>query len=85
MKEHLSVIKAELPVKCFIREVATPPEVILLLHGYSQAAEKFSETILPIIPPKALVIAANGPFIVPQKIEKDYRIGYSWYFYDYCP
>ena len=83
LKKHQSSLEVELPIEYYVQTPASPPkEAILLLHGYGQGAEKFLNLFEPGFLEGSLLIAANGPFMVPEKRGDTYRMGHSWYFYD---
>lgn len=56
--------------------------VYLLLHGYLLDGEFMYKTIQDKLPKDALIIAPNGPFIVPQKKGESYYPKFAWYFFD---
>ena len=64
------------------RPEGIPDQIILLLHGYSESGGGIFKKLEPLLPEKALVIAPNGPFPIPQRTPEGYRMGYSWYFYN---
>lgn len=63
---------------------STCKKLYVLLHGYEENAQRIFDKISPVIPADAHVFAANGPFPIPRKVEGNYRIGFSWYFYDFA-
>ena len=65
-----------------IRQVDQPDRVILLLHGLGERGKRIFRKLLPYLPPKALVIAPNGPFPIQRNKEGRMDFGHSWYFYD---
>ena len=83
---HPHRIEIQVPLVCdyVIRkpESGSARETFLLLHGYSESAEKIFKKLIPVLPSDATVIALNGPFPLPEKKDDGYRVGFSWYFYD---
>jgi len=59
-----------------------PKRIILLLHGYKLNGEFLYDTFIKIMPEDSLVIAPNGPFIVPVIKKESFSAGYAWYFFD---
>jgi predicted esterase len=77
-------VQAHLPFDYVIRESETSPrELILLLHGYSESGGRIFSKLEASLPKDVVVLAPNGPFLIPEKTEKGYRTGYSWYFYNF--
>ena len=58
-------------------------EVVILLHGYQERAERMSRLILPLIPKTASVLIPNAPFPVPIQVDGGFKEAYAWYFYDF--
>lgn len=56
--------------------------VILLLHGYEQDGAGLLKRCAAALPADALAVAPDGLFPLPRKVERRYRVGFSWYFYD---
>jgi predicted esterase len=57
-------------------------EIIFLLHGYGEEGSKIHHQLKSVLPTDALIVAPNGPFLIPERTETGYRAGYSWYFYE---
>lgn len=57
-------------------------EMVVLLHGYRERADRILRLLGDLAPPEADVLAVNGPFPVPIESEKGWKQAYSWYFYD---
>jgi predicted esterase len=56
--------------------------IYLLLHGYMLDG-KFIQNILgPYLPKEQLILAPNGPFMVPYQKDNNYYPRFAWYFYD---
>lgn len=55
---------------------------ILLLHGYAESSSKIIKNLKEVIPKDYDIIAPNGPFPLPEKIESGYKLGFAWYFFD---
>jgi predicted esterase len=64
------------------RKVENPRGAVLLLHGYQESGERIFRRLESSIPPDLDVVAPNGPFPLPERVEEGYRVGFSWYFYD---
>lgn len=75
-------VPVNLYADCACREAENPSEVILLLHGYLQAGDWFLGKLSSALPPGAAVVAPNGPFPIPERKNGQWRLGFSWYFYD---
>jgi predicted esterase len=70
--EHEIIIqKGQNPKRCFV-----------LLHGYLLDAEYIFNKLLPALNENDLVIAPNGPFLIPVKKKEIHIPKYSWYFFD---
>lgn len=90
MKEKVSIaenrifINTPLPFDYLIRHPndEIPQQAFLLLHGFMQSGKKIFESLMPVLPLNSIIIAPNGPFIIPQKKNQNYKLGYSWYFYN---
>ncbi len=65
-----------------MRAPENPRELYVLLHGYQLTARSIYDKLEPHLPADAAVLAPNGPYPVPEKVEVGYRVGFSWYFYD---
>ena len=83
---NLSSQRIEVPVNmAFDYESSGTSECcqhFILLHGYSETGIRIFKKIEPFLPADSLVLAPNGLFAIPQKIEGGYKVGFSWYFYD---
>lgn len=83
-----TTIQSRLPVEYLARESRSesgPQGLVLLLHGYSQTAEKMLLHCGAAIPPEYAVISLSGPFPIPERTRKpspQWKLGYAWYFYD---
>ena len=56
--------------------------IYLLLHGYLLDGAFMFDKLKNILLDKSLILAPNGPFVVPQKKGDSYLAKYSWYFFD---
>jgi hypothetical protein len=65
-----------------LRAPEKPRELYLLLHGYALTARSIHDKLVGILPADSAVLAPNGPYPVPEKVEVGYRVGFSWYFSD---
>jgi predicted esterase len=66
----------------FTLKKGEPKRVYLLLHGYLLDGDFMLKALEGIIPDNSIVIAPNGPFIVPIKKKDKYIAKYAWYFFD---
>jgi predicted esterase len=80
-----TTVIAELPMRFSHRQ--TSPEadskpVLLFVHGFTDTASGFLRRAYPEEnwDPRFEILAPNGPFPVPQKIENNWREAYAWYF-----
>jgi predicted esterase len=81
MKETISVnLKYEHDV--YIQKGHNSKKCFLLLHGYLLNADYIYNKLIPVIDENDLVIAPNGPFLIPVKKNETYKPKYSWYFFD---
>ena len=69
---------------------AKPTRIFLLLHGYLQDGPSMARRLESAIEGweestggHALVLAPSGSYPIPERTEKGYHVGYSWYFYDF--
>lgn len=60
----------------------TPKRIIILLHGYMLDGQYILNKFKDSLPSDSLIIAPNGPFLVPQKKGEEYFPRFSWYFFD---
>ncbi len=79
---HKIKINSPFPMDYFSNECANPKRVIFLLHGYGESGKKIFNRLIDFLPKDALVIAPNGPFPLPEKLEDGYKVSYAWYFYN---
>lgn len=56
--------------------------VFILNHGFMSNNERMWRRFIHRLPPEANVLAANGPYPIPQKDGEGWKVGYSWFFYD---
>lgn len=58
--------------------------IYLLLHGYSLDGSFMFHKISQKLPDDSLIIAPNGPFLVPikSKDKDEFLARYAWYFFD---
>ena len=64
-------------------EVTASTQLVILLHGYQQTARYLYKKLERHLPPDCIVLAPCAPFPVPARNKGGYRIGFSWYFYDF--
>jgi len=77
-------VPTAIPFDCVRRSAgrARAKHLYILLHGFSHAGSKIFDELVQALPADSLVLAPNGPFPVPRRHDKKYRLGFSWYFYD---
>jgi predicted esterase len=73
--------KTSVPVD-FLLKNPKGSQLVILLHGFGQTAEKIFSLLGPSLPKDACVLALNGFFPMPQRIDNKYTVGFAWYFYD---
>jgi predicted esterase len=56
--------------------------LLLVAHGYSDTGASFLRRALPAPPARFELLAPNGPFPVPQRVDGEWKTAYSWYFAD---
>jgi predicted esterase len=68
---------------------AKPSRVFLLLHGFSQDGQHMFKRLESAISAwekssgqHALILAPSGTYPQPERTDKGWRVGYSWYFYN---
>lgn len=78
--------KIKLPIELesgfHTNNVTNPKQVFLLLHGYMLDGQFMYDVFKQYLPSDALIIAPNGPFLIPHKKKDKFIPRYSWYFYD---
>ena len=82
MNEDRLKVSIELEHSILTQKKSTPKRIYLLLHGYLLDAKYILETLLETLPEDSLIIAPNGPFLVPVKKKEVYKSKYAWYFFD---
>lgn len=83
-------LKTILPTTLITNGNSDYQEIILLLHGYSEDAQKIYDKVAPKLDHKKyLIIAANGIYPLVDRFpldtlnnKKKLLRGYAWYFYD---
>ncbi len=75
-------VSLPIPIQYQWRHPAGASELVILLHGYQERAERMAKLILPYVPGEAAILIPNGPFPVPRLKENHIKEGYSWYFYN---
>jgi predicted esterase len=56
--------------------------LLLFLHGYADSAPSFLRRLYPEPDPRFEILAPNGPFPQPQRVEAEWKEAYAWYFAD---
>ena len=57
-------------------------KLYLLLHGYAESAKKIIYKTEHILDQDASILAPNGPFPLPVRLEDRFKLTYAWYFFD---
>lgn len=60
----------------------SPKRRVLLLHGYQQRGETILKLLGPCFDEDTHVIAPNGFFPMAYRAGNNFRLGYTWYFFD---
>jgi len=82
---RLETVSVPLEARLHVRPAVAgevPGRVALLLHGYEQDGEGLLKRCADAVPADVLAVAPDGLFPLPRKVERRYRVGFSWYFYD---
>jgi predicted esterase len=82
MKEFEDKLSLPIPIRYQSRHPANARELVILLHGYQEHADRMAKLILPFVPSDAAVLIPNGPFPVPRIKDGHIKEGYSWYFFN---
>lgn len=56
--------------------------ICVLLHGYLLDGEFMFQKLNSLFDQETLVLAPNGPFMIPQKKGEEFFPKYGWYFFD---
>ncbi len=56
--------------------------LLLMIHGYADSAPSFVRRAFAEPDPKFEILAPNGPFPLPQRVNNEWREAYGWYFAD---
>lgn len=56
--------------------------LLLLIHGFADSAPSFLRRAFPAPDPRFEILAPNGPFPLPQRVENEWKEAYGWYFAD---
>lgn len=59
-----------------------PKQIFLILHGYLLDGSYMLRKLKDTLPTDSLLIAPNGPFVVPVKKRERFEAKYAWYFFD---
>lgn len=81
MQEKLS-IPLNLEHSIHVQKGNQPKRCFLLLHGYLLDGKFIYNSLLETLGPDDLIIAPNGPFVIPVKKKEAYLPKYAWYFFD---
>jgi predicted esterase len=67
----------------YVHENANPGKTLLLLtHGYADTGASFLRRTLPNLDDRFEILAPNGPFPLPQRVDGQWKEAYGWYFAD---
>lgn len=56
--------------------------VYLVLHGVMEKGSRMLRRMQEALPEDSLILAPDGPFPIPTKMETGYKVRYAWYFFD---
>jgi predicted esterase len=65
-----------------VNKGSNPKRCFVLLHGYLLDGDYIYNKLLPILNEDDLIIAPNGPFLIPVEKKETHIPKYSWYFFD---
>jgi len=65
-----------------LRDIKNPEELVIILHGYQQRGELINRLLEGCVGPNVEVLSPDAPFPVPQKVNNNYQMAYTWYFFD---
>jgi predicted esterase len=57
--------------------------LLLMVHGFADSAASFVRRALPASAGRFELLAPNGPFPLPQRVENEWKEAYGWYFADF--
>ena len=66
----------------YSESIGNPKRVYLLLHGYLLDGKYMIDELRETLGDDCLIVAPNGPFLVPVKKNERYKAKYAWYFFD---
>ena len=81
MQNFRTTLEMNLPCD-YLLKTCESPEVVILIHGYNQDANRFYKKLKPALPNNKNILVPNGPFPIPKFVKDHYEIGFSWYFFD---
>lgn len=56
--------------------------LLLAVHGFADSAPSFLRRAMPELDPRFEVLAPNGPFPQPRRVDGEWKEAYAWYFGD---
>ncbi|MGZ3655564.1 MAG: alpha/beta hydrolase [Bdellovibrionota bacterium] len=56
--------------------------LLLMIHGFQDSGPSFLRRTLPDLDPRFEILAPNGPFPLPLRVENEWKEAYGWYFAD---
>lgn len=82
MKVDNQSISLELNHSVYTEIKGKPKRIYLLLHGYLLDGKYMIDEFRDSLGDNCMIIAPNGPFLVPVKKMEKYKAKYAWYFFD---
>lgn len=82
MKKEFTNLSLRLPHSAEVHIPSNPKRVYLLLHGYQQEGDFIFKKLRKSLPEDSVIIAPNGPFMVPVKKRDQFSAKFAWYFFD---
>jgi len=56
--------------------------LLLMIHGFQDSGPSFLRRTLPDLDPRFEILAPNGPFPLPLRVDNEWKEAYGWYFGD---
>ena len=65
-----------------LRKKEDKSRVYILCHGFMSKAQWMWHRFIHLLPEDSTVLAVNAPFPIPKRVGEEWKVSYSWYFYD---
>ena len=82
MKKTFNNLSLRVPHEAEVSLPPGPKRVYLLLHGYLLDGKFLYDQLVDVLPKSEVILAPNGPFMVPVKKKDEFLAKYAWYFFD---